>query len=289
NDVDTGKDTTGTPRKHFRTVDNIQDELSQTPDIDDSIVESNEISDEIKIDNLISTESSEAVSTVQKSPDDRTDVETSMEKKSEDFDKVQTTKPTTTAKSSGIFGTRIFGSSVSNSTHKPVGFSISPPPSSIFGSKYTGTGKFGSRSEGSYGSSTSQSIFDEPSRNDGDDDDKNDTEEVPFGTGARPLLQEQEVFTGEEEEITRHTVRAKLYCMDRERQWKERGVGMLKLNYPKDCEKSPRLIMRADGVLRVILNIALFHGMSVERSQEKFVRIVAFEGTSTAPVHFAIK
>ncbi|CAG8759960.1 11536_t:CDS:2, partial [Gigaspora rosea] len=47
--------------------------------------------------------------------------------------------------------------------------------------------------------------------------------------------------------------------------------------------------MRADGVLRVILNIALFNGMSVEKLQEKFVRIVAFEGTNTTPVHFAIK
>ena len=84
-----------------------------------------------------------------------------------------------------------------------------------------------------------------------------------------------------------------LFCMDRGHQWKERGVGMLKLNYPNNYEKSPRpprLVMRADGVLRVILNIALFNGMSVEKITRKICeKIVAFEGTSTTPVHFAIK
>jgi len=47
--------------------------------------------------------------------------------------------------------------------------------------------------------------------------------------------------------------------------------------------------MRSDGVLKVILNIALFHGMSVERAQEKYIRLVAFEGTKQIPVNLAIK
>ena len=47
--------------------------------------------------------------------------------------------------------------------------------------------------------------------------------------------------------------------------------------------------MRADGVLKVILNIALFYGMSVERAQERFVRVIAFEGSDQIPVHLAIK
>lgn len=47
------------------------------------------------------------------------------------------------------------------------------------------------------------------------------------------------------------------------------------------------LVMRADGVFRVILNIALFAGMSLELAQDKFVRIVALENGEL--VHFAIK
>ncbi|RHZ80813.1 hypothetical protein Glove_132g299 [Diversispora epigaea] len=45
--------------------------------------------------------------------------------------------------------------------------------------------------------------------------------------------------------------------------------------------------MRADNTLRVILNIALFNGMHVERAQEKFVRLFAFEGDLL--VHLAFK
>ncbi|RHZ87874.1 hypothetical protein Glove_29g175 [Diversispora epigaea] len=94
------------------------------------------------------------------------------------------------------------------------------------------------------------------------------------------------VFTGEENETAQHSTRAKLFCMDG-KTWKERGVGILKLNYPISNEKSPRIVMRADNVLKVILNVALFHRMHIERSQEKFIRLFAFEGDQL--VHLAIK
>lgn len=45
--------------------------------------------------------------------------------------------------------------------------------------------------------------------------------------------------------------------------------------------------MRAEGVFRLILNVALFKGMKVELAQDKFVRIVALEAGKL--VHFAIK
>ncbi|RHZ76733.1 hypothetical protein Glove_194g188 [Diversispora epigaea] len=73
------------------------------------------------------------------------------------------------------------------------------------------------------------------------------------------------VIIREENEITQHSVQA------------------------KNEEKSPRLVMRADNVLKVILNVALFHGMHVERSQEKFIRLFAFEGNGDSLVHPAIK
>jgi len=46
-------------------------------------------------------------------------------------------------------------------------------------------------------------------------------------------------------------------------------------------------VMRTDGVLRVILNVKLFAGMSCELAQEKFIKLVALEDGK--PVHFAIK
>lgn len=69
--------------------------------------------------------------------------------------------------------------------------------------------------------------------------------------------------------------------------WKERGTGTLRVNVPKHSARDKaRLVMRADGVLRVILNVSLFKRMKCEL-HEKFVRIVAFEDAK--PVHYAIK
>jgi Ran-binding protein 3 len=98
------------------------------------------------------------------------------------------------------------------------------------------------------------------------------------------------VNTGEEEEETVFSCRAKLYTFEKE--WKERGVGVLKLNIryenqalaSTDTEEKPadeadleaggledfsaverrgRLIMRTDGVHRVVLNTPIFKDMNV--------------------------
>ncbi|RHZ89219.1 hypothetical protein Glove_17g39 [Diversispora epigaea] len=176
---------------------------------------------------------------------------------------------------------------------KSGGLSTSTPYKGIFGSgtRYTGSSFLGGFSEMVLSSQqSSMSIFDEQhSPNEEVENEKNETdnaEEVPFGSANHTLMKEQEVFTGEENNTTQHSVQAKLYWMDGQI-WKERGVGILKLNYPINYEKSPRLVMRTDNVLKVILNIALFHGMHVERVQEKFVRLFAFEGDLL--IHLAIK
>lgn len=45
--------------------------------------------------------------------------------------------------------------------------------------------------------------------------------------------------------------------------------------------------MRAEGVLRLILNVSLFPGMQVELAQDKFVRFVGLEDGQL--IHFALK
>ncbi|RHZ55851.1 hypothetical protein Glove_410g113 [Diversispora epigaea] len=182
-----------------------------------------------------------------------------------------------------------------NKLKKTSGFATSLKNKRVFGSgtKYTNNALTGSFANILSSQRPKFSIFDvQTSQNDeGEEANKNDDdtesgakEEVPFGTEIQTLLQKQEVLTGEEDEIAQHIVRAKLYWMDG--RWKERGVGTLRLNYPRNNEKAPRLVMRADNVLRVILNISLFNGMHVER-QEKFVKLSAFEGSKL--VHLAIK
>ncbi|RHZ80967.1 hypothetical protein Glove_130g42 [Diversispora epigaea] len=183
---------------------------------------------------------------------------------------------------------------VNNKQKKSSGLTTPLPIKRVFGSgtKYTSNSLMGSFGNILSSQKPNFSIFDEQtSPNDDDEENENDEdkecgaeEEVPFGTVTKTLLQEQKVLTGEEDEVTRHLVRAKLYFMDG--QWKERGVGTLRLNYPRNNKKSPRLVMRSDNVLRVILNVALFNGMHIERSQEKFVKLFAFEDKL---VHLAIK
>lgn len=72
--------------------------------------------------------------------------------------------------------------------------------------------------------------------------------------------------TGEEAEETMFSCRAKLFHFAGE--WKERGVGTLKLNVhyrapnlEEAAEQKARLIMRTDGVHRVVLNTPIFKGM----------------------------
>ncbi len=71
----------------------------------------------------------------------------------------------------------------------------------------------------------------------------------------------QNLATGEEEEQTDFTCRAKLYNFvtgaEGKKEWKERGLGTVRLNCKRateDSKTSARLVMRAEGSYRVILN-----------------------------------
>ncbi|GAO47314.1 hypothetical protein G7K_1522-t1 [Saitoella complicata NRRL Y-17804] len=96
-------------------------------------------------------------------------------------------------------------------------------------------------------------------------------------------LSEQEVKTGEEEETTVYNSKAKLFSFDtKEQAWKERGVGTLRVNLYQDKKLGGRIVMRADAVYRVILNVKLFKNMKIETSKdavmnEKSIRFSALE------------
>ncbi|KAM3588698.1 hypothetical protein VKS41_001138 [Umbelopsis sp. WA50703] len=126
---------------------------------------------------------------------------------------------------------------------------------------------------------------------DGDDSGDEESSKTPSDRGASPQafgvesklkvpgLKPQELTTGEEDEYTVHTVKAKLLVIDgKSDNWKERGTGTLRINTKKtNGTSATRLLMRADSVFRVILNVPLFSGMKVWIMQEKFVRFAAFE------------
>ena len=98
--------------------------------------------------------------------------------------------------------------------------------------------------------------------------------------------------TGEEEEFTYFSARSKLFhFLDGE--WKERGIGTFKLNGRKsstDPEKIfSRMIMRADGNMRVMLNSSLFRGMNYGDSKNecpttKQILLAGLENGRTFPL-----
>jgi hypothetical protein len=105
------------------------------------------------------------------------------------------------------------------------------------------------------------------------------------------------VETGEEAEETVFSCRAKLYHFEG-KEWKERGVGTFKVNTAwapsseESSERKSRLIMRTDGVHRVVLNTPIFKGMKVGNPDGgeptgKTLNVTGMEGGK--PTLFALK
>lgn len=132
-----------------------------------------------------------------------------------------------------------------------------------------------------------------------------------------------EVDDGEAGEATVASVRAKMFSLDKETGWKERGAGMLKINVPRSCvdfdengvlvpgsfdasgldaddeadgdakgHRVVRLLMRQDQTHRVILNTAVVPAMQFqEKASLKSVGVLftAFEGAEAKPVSVTMK
>ncbi|KAJ1963540.1 hypothetical protein IWQ62_003180 [Dispira parvispora] len=103
-----------------------------------------------------------------------------------------------------------------------------------------------------------------------------------------PKLKPVDSVTGEEDEITLHQVKCKLFEMDKSLDWCERGVGTLKVNQRINNPDDTRLVMRTDVTFRVILNAKLFPKMHCQLAQERFVRI-GVVGPNGTPVNYALK
>jgi len=110
------------------------------------------------------------------------------------------------------------------------------------------------------------------------------------GEDEKPVLTEQEVVTGEEEEETIYQVRGKLFVLSEQNQWSERGTGLLKLNLRRTDGGGARLVMRKDAVYTLLLNAALFKGMkcSYAPQDQRYLRFSTIDkdGGST---HYTLK
>ncbi|KAG0228771.1 hypothetical protein BGX31_006449 [Mortierella sp. GBA43] len=94
--------------------------------------------------------------------------------------------------------------------------------------------------------------------------------------------------TGEEDEVNIYQTKGKLYAdLEKTHSWKERGKGTFKINVNRKDVGSARLVMRTDGVLRLILNIAIFPTMNMVITGDKYVRFIGIE--EGKPISFLLK
>ncbi|WVQ75840.1 hypothetical protein IAR50_005473 [Cryptococcus sp. DSM 104548] len=137
---------------------------------------------------------------------------------------------------------------------QPSAFSAPLSKTSAFGNYSTSTSAFGAGAKAEGDKSPEEG----KRKNFGDI--LKDTKE-DLGVEKEKLnMQEQDVTTGEEDEDTVFQVRAKLFV--NEKGWKERGIGLLRVNVRRDDGGGARLVMRADGVLRLLLNSKLYKGLN---------------------------
>jgi DEAD/DEAH box helicase domain-containing protein len=124
-----------------------------------------------------------------------------------------------------------------------------------------------------------------------------------------------DVDDGEAGESTILAVRAKLFYLDKERGWKERGAGMLKISVPESSvkfdhygvpvpgsfdasylrannSKRPRLILRQDQTHRVLLNTTILPMASFQEKttfRATNILFTSFEGSDARPVSITAK
>ncbi|KAL2834418.1 hypothetical protein BDW59DRAFT_168677 [Aspergillus cavernicola] len=190
-----------------------------------------------------------------------------------------------------------------------TGFAASNPSGfAALGSGFSGFSKgFGTASSGGLASfasatassalgSTSSKAFGAAEDDSEDDDDKEDEGESGPAEFAEDKTDERfferPLETGEEEEKTYFSCKAKLFHFS-DNEWKERGLGTFKVNVKVidgvEDKTSGRMIMRADGVGRVMLNTPLFKGMKIgdatgKEPRSKQIHLASLENGRTVPL-----
>lgn len=166
------------------------------------------------------------------------------------------------------------------------GFGSAKPAGEGFGGVASGGGFVGFSSGGGFGGfakaagSTENGFANKPAQlfgkaasadeAGGDEDDDTAPESTPADTKPVISLQQENVTTGEEDEEVVFTTDGALYEFVTEEgkehgAWKERGRGEMRLNRGKDG--GARMVMRAKGNYRLILNAAMWQGQTFTKME----------------------
>ncbi|PVH17996.1 uncharacterized protein CXQ87_000906 [Candidozyma duobushaemuli] len=183
-----------------------------------------------------------------------------------------------------VFGSKSsFGDAFKKSKEKPDIFASANDESttSSFGSNVS---SFGSKSK--FGNAFQQtlskpSFLDSPEPTAEKEDSVDESKPKTSQQYKQVDLEEKTVTTGEENEESVFSATVKVFELDLsniKEGWKERGVGPLHLNQSKSDSKEVRIVMRSQGLLRVVLNYKitpeteLIKGLEASLSPGKFLR-----------------
>ncbi|XP_052520719.1 E3 SUMO-protein ligase RanBP2-like isoform X3 [Tympanuchus pallidicinctus] len=160
--------------------------------------------------------------------------------------------------------------SESTQEHKPISFGFGHASGLSFAdlaSKNSGDFAFGSKDKNFKWANTGAAVFGVQPASKADEEEGGSDDEVVHSDDIHfePIvsLPEVEVKSGEEDEEILFKERAKLYRWDRDAtQWKERGVGELKILFHTQ-KKYYRILMRRDQVLKVCANHVITKEMNL--------------------------
>ncbi|XP_050304472.1 ran-binding protein 3 [Anthonomus grandis grandis] len=99
--------------------------------------------------------------------------------------------------------------------------------------------------------------------------------------------EEVQVKTGEEEETNILSISCKLFYFDKaSSNWQERGRGTLRLNdfETDDNHVGSRIVFRAAGSLRVIINTKIWAEMTIDKASDKSIRLTALDSNGEVKV-----
>ncbi|KAJ5787525.1 hypothetical protein N7457_002515, partial [Penicillium paradoxum] len=160
-------------------------------------------------------------------------------------------------------GFSAFGSGLSGSSGKLTSFASPNAPASFSGTAGKLTSFASSNAPTSFGDSKDKTLGAAQSDNEeSDNEGEGEGDDTFVAEKTDERFHEQTIETGEENETTEYSAKGKLYYFD-DKKWKERGAGTFKVNLKSesDGKKSARMIMRADGAHRVMLNSAIWDTM----------------------------
>lgn len=175
-------------------------------------------------------------------------------------------------------------------------------PSTSFGeskaNNVTATSSFGANSK--FGNAFQESLTKKSFLDEKDEESKleeNEATLTPHQFKQVDLEPVKSIQTGEEDETSIYNTNAKLFELDFSNiaeGWKERGLGPLHLNQSKQDKKQVRLVMRSNGLLRVILNYKIINkdqllkGLEASLNPGKYLRLNSVNANGT-PIQYMLK